>query len=82
VDGSVPPIPHRPSTKGSSITEGGRPRPGCGFAGHLVQRIVEIGPGQAKERLEEWRQRAAGIEEIIERIGDVLVFGDIGAGRQ
>src|SRR5215831_15157348 len=53
---------------------------GRGLAGKLVQGIDEIAAGQPIERHECWRQRAAVVEEVVDRTADVeLVDGE---GRQ
>ena len=44
---------------------------GRGFAGELAQRIAEIAAGEAEDADEAGRQRAAVVEEVVERGGDV-----------
>src|SRR5262249_33055195 len=46
-------------------------RTGRGLAGKLVQGSGEIGAGQPIERYECRRQRAAVVEEIVDRAADV-----------
>ena len=46
---------------------------GRGFAGELAQRIAEIAAGEAEDREEAGRQRAAVVEEGVERGSDVLL---------
>jgi hypothetical protein len=54
-------------------------RAGRGFAGKLVQGSGEIGAGQPIERHECWRQRAAVVEEVVNRAAGVdLVAGEGG----
>ena len=53
---------------------------GRGFAGELAQRIAEIAAGEAEDRHEAGRQRAAVVEEVVERAGDVLLVGAQAAG--
>ena len=60
-------------------------RAGRGFAGKLVQRSGEIAAGEAEERHEGRRQRAAVVEEVVDRMADVeLVDGEgrRGGGRR
>ena len=57
--------------------EGGLLRAGRGFAGKLVQRSGEIVAGEVEERHEGRRQRAAIVEEVVDRMADVeLVNGE------
>ena len=51
--------------------ESHRLRAGRGFAGKLVQRVSEIAAGQAEERHEGRRQRAAVVEEVVDGMTDV-----------
>ena len=52
-------------------------RAGRGFAGKLVQRSGEIVAGEAEERHEGRRQRAAVVEEVVDGMADVeLVDGE------
>ena len=46
---------------------------GRGFAGELAQRIGEIAAGEAEYADEAGRQRAAVVEEAVERAGDVAL---------
>ena len=55
-------------------------RAGRGFAGKLVQRSGEIVAGEAEERHEGRRQRAAIVEEVVDGMADVELID--GEGRQ
>jgi len=44
---------------------------GRSFPGEECQRIGEIGAGEIEDREEVRRQRAAVVEEGVERVGDV-----------
>jgi hypothetical protein len=46
-------------------------RAGRGFAGQLVQRGGEIVAGEIEERRKRQRQRAAIVEEVVDRVADV-----------
>src|SRR5262249_60172737 len=48
-------------------------RAGRGFAGKERQRAAEIAAGEAEQAREGRRQRAAAVEETIDRAGDVLL---------
>ena len=55
-------------------------RAGRGFAGKLVQGCGEIAAGEAEQRHEGRRQRAAVVEEVVDGMADIeLVDGE---GRQ
>jgi hypothetical protein len=62
--------------------EAGLLRAGRGLAGELRERVAEIGAGQSEDGDEAGRQRAAVVEEAVERIGDVELVAAQGAIRQ
>ena len=45
------------------------------LAGDLRECVAEIATGQAEDRRKVRRQRAAGIEEVVDGGGDVLLVG-------
>ena len=61
--------------------EGGLLGAGRGLARKLGERIAEIAAGQAEHAHESRRQRAAAVEEVVERIGDVPLIDAQAAGR-
>ena len=62
--------------------EAGLLRAGGGLAGERRERVAEIGAGQSEDGDEAGRQRAAVVEEAVERIGDVELVAAQGAIRQ
>src|SRR6516164_8178666 len=78
-----PSIALRPSTKGSSMmprnwfVSWNAPllRAGRRLAREQRERVGEIGAGEPEDRHERGRQRAAVVEERVERIGDVALVG-------
>src|SRR5262245_27050604 len=57
-------------------------RVGGSFAGQLAQRVGKIAAGEAEDSHEGGRQRAAAVEEVVERISDVtLVDAEAAAER-
>jgi hypothetical protein len=51
------------------------------FAGQLCHHISERRTGQAEHRREDRRQRTAAVEEIADRVGDVLLVATEVAAR-
>jgi hypothetical protein len=50
---------------------------GRGFTGQLVEGIGEIAAGEIEQRQESGRQRAAVVEEVVDRVADVeLIDGE------
>src|SRR5205085_7539025 len=50
-------------------------RAGGWFAGELVQRGGKVIAGQVEQRRERQRQRAAVVEEVVDRVADVELVG-------
>jgi len=55
-------------------------RAGRRFAGELRERVAEIDAGEPEDIRERGRQRAAVVEECVDRVGDVALVDAKGAG--
>ena len=65
-------IEHQPEELAAEL-ERALPRAGGGFAGQERERVREIAAGEAEHVHEIGRQRAAVVEEAVDRRGDVLL---------
>ena len=77
----APAIPPRPSTNGSSMSPRNWPpswnapcrAPVAASPESCESALREIAAGEAEHAHETGRQRAAVVEEVVERVGDVLL---------